>query len=473
MFDYRIAYGCWLNDSRMKPIADEDWPSVRIDRDTLDSLDRTMGFLAECGYNCLDVFGLITNHSWQPDIPSTVSPERKEWVRQAIEIVHRHGLKLIYGLGVYSWGFDRIIAHSADVRGTNPQVMCASSGASLEVMQRVIDYVSQTFEVDGFHLEAADQGRCACGKCAGFASDIDYFNHVNRLTASYIRERYPDKLLLVNTSGYLAWGDRFSEEQLEKIRELGEWVDVFIDVGSHGEFVAQKDRKALISRMHASYGTANGFWIYPPQRWDRQRWLIPHFLQNHEHLKALYGDGGRSAELYLSPINNPGAELTQMCNGLFMQHPERGAMEILREAVARLYAGCSAEDQAQIVDIFVQAERLFFACWTPRRRRGLDPALSDGVEHIFIWSKTDPGRAVPGELFLEPLWGVGAGFPCYLTVHFDKAGRQKYRQGIAGLAERVRGLAGARENQRVRGILACLEHTLHDIGRADAADAES
>ena len=68
MFDYRIAYGCWLNDSREKPIVDEDWPSIRIDADTLSSLENTMAFLKMAGYNYLDVFGLITNHSWEDDI---------------------------------------------------------------------------------------------------------------------------------------------------------------------------------------------------------------------------------------------------------------------------------------------------------------------------------------------------------------------------------------------------------------------
>ena len=71
MFDYRIAYGCWLNDSREKPIVDEDWPSIRIDADTLSSLENTMAFLKMAGYNYLDVFGLrmwgwLTGPAWPP-----------------------------------------------------------------------------------------------------------------------------------------------------------------------------------------------------------------------------------------------------------------------------------------------------------------------------------------------------------------------------------------------------------------------
>ena len=105
MFDYRIAYNCWINDSRIEPISDEDWPSIRIDDGTMYSLNKTMAFLKSAGYNYVDMFGLITNHNWKEDIPSTVSAERKEQVKRVIEIMHKYGLKLIYGLGVYSWGF--------------------------------------------------------------------------------------------------------------------------------------------------------------------------------------------------------------------------------------------------------------------------------------------------------------------------------------------------------------------------------
>ena len=315
-FDYRIAYGCWLNDSREDPIIDEDWPSIRIDAGTLSSLDTTMRFLHEAGYEYFDVFGLITNNNWKNDIVSTVDTRRQALVHQVIEIVHAHGMKVIYGLGVYSWGFEDIIAANALVRGTSTQVMCASSNEAENIMQRVVDFVARVFSIDGYHLEAADQGRCNCKSCLEY-DDIQYFNRINKIVASYIRSRYPEKLLLVNISGYLAWGDVFSSSQLKEIQPLGDVIDVFIDVGSHGVFVAKEDRKAFIESFGAAFGTANGFWVYPPQRWNRLRWFIPHFQQNIAELTELYRDGGRSCELYLSPLVNPGVELTVLCNGCF------------------------------------------------------------------------------------------------------------------------------------------------------------
>lgn len=470
-FTYRIAYGCWLNDSRTEPIVCEDWPSIIIDEETLSSLDKTMKFVKDAGYEYFDVFGLITNNRWTNDIVSTVDEERRALVRQAIDIIHKHGLKLIYGLGVYSWGFEDIVASNAAVRGTSHQVMCASSPESEKIMQQVVDFVATTFEIDGYHLEAADQGRCHCEKCAKY-SDIEYYNRINMLVATYIRENYPDKTLLVNTSGFIRWGDVFSQEQLEALRPLGEVIDIFIDIGSHGLFVAEEDRPEFVKNFAAAYGTGNGFWIYPPQRWDRLRWFIPHFQQNIDHLGRLYRDGGRSCELYLSPLVNPGVEFTYLCNGLFLQDPERSLDSIVAEAVERLYAPQNREEGEAIANLFLEGEKLFFDLYNPVRNRTLDEKHADGVEDVFFWSLEDPDKAQPGELFLERLFGVGPGFPSYLVQHFDATGREKYRQGIEKLlgqttkviAKRTYCKRLSRLKQSLLMVLADIELVNRDLG---------
>ncbi len=55
-------------------------------------------------------------------------------------------------------------------------------------------------------------------------------------------------------------------------------------------------------------------WVYPPQRWERDRWLIPHFQENYKNLKRLYADAGRSCELYLAPLNNHISHLVYAAN---------------------------------------------------------------------------------------------------------------------------------------------------------------
>ena len=470
MFEYRIAYGCWLNDSNRQPIADEDWPSIRIDGNTLDSLDYTMEFLSKAGYNCFDVFGLITNHSWEDDIPSTVSCERVEKVNKVIDIVHRHGLKVIYGLGVYSWGFDGIISRNENVRGTNPQAMCASSAESDRIMQEVVDFVMTTFPLDGFHLEAADQGRCDCPKCRqNWPEDIDYYNAINRKVASYIRAKDPSKLLLVNTSGYLRWGDTFNKEELKKIWELGKCIDIFIDVGSHGAFVADADRKEFLQNYEAAFGNSGGFWIYPPQRWERNRWLLPHVFANHQSLKSLYDDGGNAAEMYLSPLNNPGAAVTMFANGLFLQDPGSDPSANLEKAVQYLYQPETREQAKRIAAIFEGAEKLFFECSHPQRNRELAEEYSDGVEHIFAWSLEHPEKAVPGEFFLERLFGIGPGFPCYLALHFDHEGRVRYREGMQKLLEQTQEAQRLGPDDKLAELAGTIRHVLEDIELADSA----
>lgn len=95
-----------------------------------------------------------------------------------------------------------------------------------------------------------------------------------------------------------------------------------------------------------------------------------------------------------------------------------------------LYQPANDAERDCLADFFVRAEELFFSCWNPVRDRSLPEELSDGVEQVFQWSEVRPDKAVPGEIFLEPLFGVGPGFPCYLTVHFDpRAGREKCTAG--------------------------------------------
>lgn len=462
-FNYKIAYGCWLNDSRTEPIVEENWPSIRIDQETLNSLETTMAFLKKAGYNYFDVFGLITNNNWNPDITSTVDDKRREVVKQAIDIIHKNGIKLIYGLGVYSWGFETIIEQNPAVKGTSRQVMCASSTESETIMYKIIDYVAGNYAVDGFHLEAADQGRCNCDSCSKY-TDIDYFNRINMIAAKYIRSKWPEKVLLVNTSGYLAWGDVFSKEQLEALKPLGESIDVFIDVGSHGIFVANKDRKNFIRDFKASFGTANGFWIYPPQRWDRLRWFIPHFSENINNLKEVFNDGGRSCELYLSPLINPAVEITVFCNGMFLNNTTLKTEDILDNVVEQLYHPSNAEEKKMICGIFCDAEALFMSSYNPVRNRTLDESHSDGVENIFIWSKTNKDLAVPGELFLEPLFGIGPGFPCYLLLHFDKQGRKKYHDGMIELLQKATHLKDLRPDcERTDRIVRALTMVIADV----------
>jgi len=461
-FENRIAFCVWINDIRNEPIIDS-WPSVIIDKRILDDYKEMMVLLKRAGYNAFDIFGLLTNHNWPLDIKSVITSERKHLVEDMIKTAHNNDIKIIYGLGVYSWGFDKIINEDPEVRGTNPSAMCGSKPKAKEWQERVIDFVIDNFDIDGFHLEVADQGRCKCPDCAK-ENNVQYYSRINSQTAQYIKEKSPDSLLLVNTCGYMPWGDFVKEEDFKYLYEMGKHIDVFIDGGNHGLFIREEDRKKFIPEFECDYGTSGGFWIYPPQRWDRLRWFIPHMNRNAEHLKKLNNDGGRTCELYMGPAVNPGTEANIFFNGLLLSDLERDNKDILTEVVGSLYKPKSSGDLGDLVEIFTRAEDVFFNNWSQDRLTGIPKEYSDGLDDIFEWSKKTSERAFPGELMLEPIQGNIPGPPVYLVIHMTPEGRMGYKNELKDILNDLNKLGnGFDDAGRLNRIKVCIENTIKDI----------
>ncbi len=462
-FQHRIAFGVWLNDFRQTPITDETWPSIRIDESTIESFESVIALISSAGYTALDIFGLLTNRDWPLVVEDVINEKRKKQVDHLIRVAHDSGIRIIYGLGVYSWGFETIIKNDERVRGTNPQALCGSRAESQRWMEKVIDFVASTFDIDGFHLEAADQGRCSCAKCAEMG-DVEYFSTLNKRTAEYIRGKWPGKILLVNTSGYLPWGDFICNDDVRHIIDVGTVIDIFIDGGNHGLFVHEHDRRRVVEQLPCSYGTSGGFWIYPPQHWERDRWFLPYFSRSANHLKQLYADGATSCELYLGPPSNPSAELCMYCNGLFTQNVRRSVDDIYSEAIEYLYQPEKDTANDALKHIFMEAEHAFFDNWVPERNRSLSEPFSDGIDGLFEFSSAYPERAIPGELFLEPLFCNAPGLPVYLTVHMKTAGRERYAQRLSDMRKTlapIRNLCGRPE--KIERLIACVDNVMNDI----------
>jgi len=464
LFQNRIAFGVWLNDIRSTPILNEAWPSVLIDQQIMSDFQKTTEFLKKAGYTDIDLSGLLTNRDWPGDIESVLTPERKSQVDHLIHIIHSSGLQLIYGLGVYSWGFDTIIQNDSEVRGTNPSALCGSKVKSRELMRKVIDFIGKNFEVDGYHLEAADQGRCRCEKCIEEA-DVEYYNRLNQQTAAYIRSRWPEKKLLVNTSGYLPWGDWMNEIERRSVLDLGKNIDIFIDGGNHGQFIHENDRSVFINRLSCDYGTSGGFWVYPPQRFNRNRWFLPYVFQSTTHLRNLYRDGSRSCELYLGPLINPSTEMNIYCLGRFLQDVDRSPLDLIEEGVDVLYHLKDATQRNNLVELFQNAEAAFFNNWSPHRLSKIPNLYSDGIDSLFQWSKLHRDRAIPGELFLDSLTGQYPPFPVYLTEHFDRERRESYQKDLKNLLPILESLlkVSGENRSKIEVIQSCIQNTLKDI----------
>jgi len=445
-YTYRTAQGVWINDMRNRAFPNSQWPCVEMDERSFEDLKASIRLQAASGFDALTVFGLLTASSWSPDLHRTVDRVRCRQVRAILEEAHQCGMKLLYGLGVYSWGFDRIIAHDPQVRGPNLRAMCGSRSASQRWMEKVVDYLLEEFRFDGFHLEASDQGRCTCPDCFP-ESNTAYYSRINAQTAAYIRKINPGARLMVNMCGYLPSGETIPKREWPHLQQLGRKLDFLIDAGHAGFFIPPEQQRQFIRQLPSAYGSSGGFWVYPPQRWNRRRWFLPYAHRTGTHLEELYADGGRAVEYYMGPSYNPGVELNIAFGGRKLCDVDRDNRDILLEVVESLYAPADAKTGEILASFFEEAEDAFFSSFDPHK-------LPDGKSR--------------GELHLTPLFGIRPGPPHYLQV-MEPAARRAYGRRLKELLpvlERLEPHIGSRV--RIRRIATCIDNVLEDIARVSA-----
>ncbi|MEW6751168.1 MAG: hypothetical protein AB1505_09345 [Candidatus Latescibacterota bacterium] len=446
-FTFRTAQGVWINDMRNWALPHDQWPSVRLDETCMRGLVDSLELQAASGFNHLTVFGLLTASSWLPDLPGTVEAERCRRVRVFLDAAHERGLRVLYGLGVYSWGFDEIIRADAAVRGTNPHAMCGSRPESEAWVQRVVDYLLAEFDFDGFHLEASDQGRCTCPACAP-ESNTAYYSRLNRRTAQYICGRRPALTRMVNMCGYLPWGDWAPEEEWSHLHDMGRHLDFLVDAGHAGYFVHPARRQDFIGGLSCAFGTSGGVWVYPPQRWQRLRWFLPHTRRTGRHLEELYGQGGRAIEYYMGPRRNPGVEVNIAFGGRKLSDVGRDDGQLLAEVLEDLYRPRDAAARSDLVHLFEEAEEAFFASFDPLLPRGGRPR---------------------GEIHLTPLIGTSPGPPIYLRDTMTQAGRAAYARRLRALAPLAEDLRlRCRDQGRLLRICRCIARALEGLRRVGA-----
>ena len=95
----RMAFGAWINDVRTEPHPFDSWPPVILDDTAERSILATMDLQAGSGYN---IFGLFAAWGWPVDIVSAMDKDRDARVPRILKAAHDRGIKVVYGLGVYS-----------------------------------------------------------------------------------------------------------------------------------------------------------------------------------------------------------------------------------------------------------------------------------------------------------------------------------------------------------------------------------
>lgn len=428
----RIAFGPWMNDTRMTPLPFSGWPPDVFDDVTVESIIRTFDLNQAFGYNIYDIFGLFATYGWPEDIESAATPERAGRVRKVIQAAHHRGLKLICGMGVYSWGFDDIIKKHPEVAGKNQQypnehVMCGSTEESWKWQRKLVDFMMK-WEIDGFHLEAADLGRCTCPECmAKWPSQADYFCEISARTAKYIREKMPHAFILVTTISWADWNAGFNEHDRDSLVELSKTVDCIFDQGHHGCYVRPPERKPFIERLKCRWGTSGGLWVYPTYTWDRLQYFLPYPRQTGTHMKELFADGGRSVMYYQGPPNNPGVEINIAFGGQLMCNPGKGVEENLTAVLERLYKPKSPAALDKLTALVLSAEDAYFK------------NMDWDEQHAYLkGNKLFPG---PGELHLSrPITGLYGTPDFLLEPQMTLEGRKAYNTGLEAVLKEAYGI---------------------------------
>lgn len=453
---YRISQGVWINDLRNTPMTNQEWPCISLDQQSLEDIKNHIQFQSDNGFDFITLFGLLTANDWLPNIENTINSDRKTKIKALLEFSKTKKIKILYGLGVFSWGFNQIIIQDPTVRGTNLKVLCGTQPSSWKWMKKVIHYLVNEYEFDGFHLEAADMGRCDCLECSK-KNNSQYFCEITTKTAAYIRKTAPNKTLLASLCGYLPPGNFIPEQDWYHYQSLSKNVDCLIDPGHFGTFIPLSQRKKFIQQLHCTFGNAGGTWLYPPQQWDRLRYFIPHTQRTGKYIESLYQDGGRTIEYNAGPIINPAIEVNIAFGGRKLNDVTRDSREILLEVIAELYQPKNYATTLALTIFFETAENVFFNV--------INEAGEIHLTYLFGGEICIPTYLTNSHIPTEHQW--------YLTKPITIKNKTIYKKSLKKLYKTINELESNIGNQlRLNRIKTCLKNILKDIQHSNKTNED-
>ncbi|MEP6595538.1 MAG: hypothetical protein ABJA71_06305, partial [Ginsengibacter sp.] len=316
-FQHRVYYG-WITDLASEGRPNDAWPSTRIDNKLLNDYDVNLKFMHEIGLNEIVIWGLFISREWPLELKDAIDETRRKQVLAIIEKAHQYNIKVLSGMGVYSWGFDAIIRANPELAcPDNPSAMCLHKPESWEWQKKVLDY-NFSFPIDGLNLQSADLGRCSCGDSKAM-NDLEYHAALNQKVVEYVRKTYPGKII-----GISSWGMDISKPtDLPYLVSMTKDADYFTDV--RGWKASPREpgfRAGMIEAIKpcllSTIGTPN---IEPPQHWERDRWFLPTAKRATMDLQVLYREGGRAAENFMHIKANPGDEATMRLQAAIELNP--------------------------------------------------------------------------------------------------------------------------------------------------------
>lgn len=420
------GYLGWITDLASRGEPNVAWPSMRLDEDLLADYADSLDALARVGFNEIVVWGFYVSGAWPVDVESAVSPERGRLVERLIKLARAKNIKVLSGLGVYSWGFETIIKAHPQLAPNNPKAMCLAHPESWKWMQRVVDYVFTRFDLDGVSMQSADQGRCRCEECRKI-SDGEYHAQLNIRTADYIRSRWPGKVV-----GVSSWGMNFGDPaNAEAIIRMSRSLDYLVDFNNSSARGGPDQRRKLIASLGCDFGTLGGPQPEPPQHWDRDRWFLPTLRRTGEHVRKLAADGGRACEFFYHIRANPGDAVSLSLAGRTLADPAESWESQAQSAVAEVFDVDRAGPGDAILALLLDAEEAYF--------RYLGEFC--------------------GTVSLEPLVSDRPGAPVYLTRRLKKEQLAEYGRAVGNLVSRAEKITlELPRNRKVATTLECLRN---------------
>ncbi len=396
-FRYRGYLG-WITDLATFADTYAEWPSMKLDEPLLKDYSETFVLMKQLGIEDICIWGLYVSQAWPVDLAKSVPAERARLVDRLIASAQSKGIRVVSGLGVYSWGFQEILKANPHLMKGNAKTMCGSEEESWEWMRKVIDYVFTRFPIDGVSMQSADQGRCPCDKCKRFG-ETEYHVQLNIRCAKYIHSRWPGKRVAVS-----GWGMRFDDPaSLPHVVELSKHIDYLIDVRDTSRRKDPTARPRLIGSLACAFGTLGGPQVEPPQHWARDRWFLPTVRGAGEHLGDLYRDGGRACEWFYHIMANPGCEISTWVVGKTLADPATPWRKHLDTSVEQIY-------------------------------RVTKPSLRDALSEAFLAAEEAYTRYLPnafcGTISMEPLVSSQPGPPVYINKTLKPAQRAEYSASL-------------------------------------------
>ncbi len=453
-YPYPIGFGAWINDLRNEPLPLQNWPAPQFDDATLEGAVRALDVMGESGYRYLDAFGLWATGDYPPDIVSAFrdKPRHRRLERLFTE-ARKRNIGMILPLGLFTWGYDRIIREDAEVRGKDEKghphahAMCGAKERSWGYIEKLIDAALSQFDFAGVHMESADLGYCSCPECAGRDGAVGYNCRLNVRAADYLKAKRRDLLVYTISINWVPWRltekgaqQQFTREEFRHVLELSKHIDVFMDQGHRGYYTPPE----WIPQLHCNYGTSGGLWVYHCVRMNRLSYLIPYPKRACNLIKRDYARGARACLYYQGPMINPAVEINSAVAGRIMNDLSRSAEDVLEEVVAAYYQPRTVEACKALAGVYARIEEGYFGRWKPE-------AIKE-AHHMDM----------PGEFSGWGLFGEEPEIPAHLCEPWlDKTGRAAYQDELVACLKVLEGIkADFADAQRIARLIDALTLTV-------------